>query len=159
MTPFLGNLEGEEIEIEPGGSYTQNVYIGKSFGFIGPSEFDVLLYGSSYTKRFFEQIITAKGGETTTYSVKDDVGAFDFVNNYTTIVNQVSISRCDCDADSCWVDLLELSESLGPGVHLLIQVDPGCWDLKIIYHKDDLVSYMTDESIEIGEVVELLWVP
>ncbi len=158
-TLLRANLEGEDFEIEPGGSHSQNVYIGKSFGFIGPSEYNVLLYGSAWTKRYFEDVVTAKGGETTTYTVKDDVGAFDFINNFTTIVNQISISRCACDTVGCWVDLLEMGKSLGPGIHLLIQVDAGCWDLEITYSKDDLISYMRDELIEIGQVRELSWIP
>lgn len=156
-TAFHGNLEGTGFVIEPGESHTQNVYVGKTFGFIGPSEYDVILYGSAWTVRPFKDIVTAKSGDNFSYTINDDAGALYLVNNYTTTINEISIKRCG--EPEYGENLLPMGKYLSPGFGFLLQLDTGCWDIKVIYGKDDLPSYVSNQDVVIGQSAYLYWIP
>jgi hypothetical protein len=154
---FQGTVENTHVTIDPGASYRTSVYIGKTLGFIGPTDIKVRIEGSSETKRAFRDETSITSGETTTYRIIDDVGACNFVNSYTLQVNELSYKLCDSTTFSPGV--LGVHRSLAPGVRIALQLDAGCWDILVNYGREEFLDTVTAVPIEIGDIVTIHWVP
>jgi len=152
---FRGALKGDRITIEPGESMTENIYIGKTFAFIGPDEIDVTLSGLAWTKREFTEEVTVKSGETTTYRIVDDIGACYIQNMYGDIITAIKIKRC---ADQEFgPNLMEGEINTGRG--FLLQLDDGCWDVHIIYTLQVYSYYIEDMPMHVGDIIRIYWHP
>jgi hypothetical protein len=155
-TTFTGKLKGKKIQLNPGEEATEVVYIGKTLLFVGPDEIDIILGGSAYTKRPFSEDLVVKNGETTTYTVIDDAGAFFFKNNHSTYVSEIYIKAA---TDTVWSDnLLEEGDFLYPSATKLLQLDTNRYMFKVEYSKDELLNFFSD-TISVGEVKYHGWKP
>ncbi len=152
---FSGTLKGERIVIEPDKSITENIYIGKTFAFIGPDEIDVILAGKAWTKREFIEEVTVKSGETTTYRIVDDAGACYIQNMYGDIITAIAIKRCT--DQEFGPNLMEREINTGRG--FLLQLDEGCWDVHIIYSLQVYHYYIEDMPMQIGGIIRIYWHP
>lgn len=156
-TEFIGMVGNQNVELAPGQSYPLDVYIGKSAGIIGPSEFDVTISGSAWTKKPFTASVAVKSDETTTYTISDDAGTILFWNAYTLQVNSVHVKKCG-DA-SYGENLITTGRAFSPGDRLIIQLDPGCWDLLVNYSREELLDTRANITITVGIIDTIPWAP
>jgi hypothetical protein len=154
---FGGTVENTHVMIDPGASYRATIYIGKSLAFIGPADVKVAIEGSSATKRTFRDEAEVKGDETITYRIIDDVGACNFANGYKLQVNEISYKLCD--STSFDVSLLGVHKALAPGSKYALQLDAGCWDILVNYGREELLDTVTAIPIEVGDIIDINWVP
>ncbi len=154
-TNFTGILDEEPISLEPGESYSRNIYIGKKAFLIGPDEYDIELSGSAWTKKPFKATITVKAGETTTFSIKDDIGALRFLNDDSKARVEFRIQQCtETEYSESYVNEYK---PIKPGKFLLLQLDEGCYDVSLRYGRMAIPDTVSDLTIEIGSVTEHRW--
>ena len=154
---FQGTIENTQVTIDPGASYTATIYIGKTLAFVGPSGLTVPISGSAATKRTFSDEILITSDETTTYPIIDDVGACNFANRHYLQINSISIKMCDSTVFG--PNLLGQSRAIAPGTAKVLQFDPGCWDILVNYGREELLDTVTAIPIEIGDDINIPWVP
>jgi hypothetical protein len=156
-TEFIGHIDNQFVQLSPGQVYPLDVYIGKSAGIIGPKEYDILIDGSAWTKKPFAASITVKSNETTNYSIRNDAGAILFWNAYTLQVNSVNVRKCgDVDFGP---NLVTTGRPFSPGDRLVIQLDPGCWDISINYGRLELKDTVDSNTVVVGGVDTIGWFP
>ena len=154
-TEFSGFVDGTQVTIDTLDSYETSVYIGKSLAVIGPDKISVIVAGSAATKRTFSEEVTIKSGETTTYKVTDDTGALIFTNMYLRSVNEIAARPCDSLAFG--PNLLEANRTIPPGSTATIQLDAGCWDIRINYDRDEILEVVDSVQVDIGQIIEIEW--
>jgi len=156
-TEFTGTVGNQYVELAPGQSYPLDVYIGKSAGFIGPSEYDITVAGSAWTKKPFTVSVAVKSDETTSYTISDDAGVILFWNAYNVQVNRVRVRKCG-DA-SFGENLITTGRVFSPGDRLVIQLDPGCWDLLVNYRRDEVRDTAYAIDVTVGAIDTIGWYP
>jgi hypothetical protein len=155
-TEFAGVVEGTQVTLETGASYQTTVYIGRSLGMIGPDEITATVAGSAITTRPFNEEVTIKNGETTTFQVSSDVGAVSVTNMHLASINEISARPCGLgDFGS---NLLG-GKTIAPGATQTIQLDGGCWDLQFTYDRDAQIDIVEDAQLRVGQVIAIPWTP
>lgn len=154
-TKFSGLLEDEPITLEPGESFSKNIYIGKKAILIGPDEYDIELSGSAWTKKAFRTTITVKSGQTTTYTIDDDIGALRFLNDYIKDIVDFRIKKCS--ETEYGETLVNENKPLKPGKFIILQLDPGCYDVALLYGRAAIADTVRNLSTEIGVVTNYHW--
>lgn len=156
-TTFTGELNNEAITIDPGESYSENVYIGKRLVVIGPDSYDIELSGSAWTKKEFSTTITVKTNETTTYTIDDDIGAIKLTNDYIKDIIELRIKKC---SDTEYGDkLINDSHPLKPGKFFLIKKNAGCWDIYLKYGRAETEDTLKNIETQVGVITEVSWNP
>ncbi len=154
---FQGYVESQLVTIDPGASYKTSIYIGKTFALVGPTDIGVTVKGSSETKKVFETEVWVKSNETTTFVLRDDVGAVNFRNAYSLQINGIFLKRC---AESAFgPNLVGNNRTVAPGTTKVIQFDPGCWDILVDYGRDHLKDTVQTVPVSIGQIIDIEWVP
>ena len=156
-TEFQGYVENQSVIINPEASYTTSIYIGKTLGFIGPTDLPVTITGSAATKRAFSEDVTVTRDETTTYRIIDDVGALNFTNAFSLQVNAVSMKMCD--STQFGPNLLPAGHPVAPGTAKVIQVDPACWDILVNYGREEFLDTLFAIPVDVGQVINIAWIP
>jgi len=154
-TNFSGVLDDDPITLEPGESYSKNIYIGKKAFVIGPDEYEIYLSGSAWTKKSFTTTITVTSGKTTTYSIEDDIGALKFTNDYIKDIVYFRIKKCS-DAEY-GNSLVNENYPLKPGKFLLLQLEEGCYDVYLNYGRTAIPDTITSITTETGVVTTYSW--
>ncbi len=157
QTEFEGYVDDQFVEIAPGDEVTMNVYIGKRALVVGPTDIDVEISGSAWTKKPFVESVTIQSEEKTVYSLVDDVGAVIFQNAHSLQINEISVKQCD--SLQFGESLLSKTQVLSPGTAKLIQLEEGCWDILVNYGREQLLDTVTGIPDAIGQVIRISWVP
>jgi len=154
-TTFTGLVDNDPVKLQPGESYTKNIYIGKKLGLIGPDEFEIEISGSAWTKKSFKTKAVVKSGQTTTYSVKDDIGALKINNTYIKDIVELRLKKCDETeyGESYATD----NKPIKPGNFFLKQLDEGCYDIFLKYGSEAIEDSVKGLNISIGVVTEVDW--
>ena len=156
-TTFNGTLNDDFITIEPGDSYTQNIYIGKKLLIVGPNSYDVVLSGSAWTKKQFTTPITVNSNGTTTYTIKSDIGAIKLLNDYIKDIVAMRIKKC---SDSEYGDLIVRdTHPIKPGKFFLMQKEEGCWDIYLQYGRTEIPDTIRNIETVVDSVTPVHWNP
>lgn len=156
-TEFTGSIENEEMKIAPGDKFAKDVYIGKRALIVGPNEIDVEISGSAMTKRAFRTAITVKSDETIEYDISDDVGAIALMNAHKLQINRISTKLCD--STQFGENLLSVHQALSPGTSRIIQLEEGCWDILLLYGREDIPDTITSIPVAVGQIISITWTP
>ena len=147
----------EKIKLDPGESYSETVYIGKSSLLIGPDSRTIGMSGASWTKRYFTDYVDVTSDGNTAYTVVSDCGAVFFTNTYNKTVTELLVRTC---ADSVYSDnLLAEGQLLNPADDIIIKLDPDCWVFKVIYGNQNDIDSVQVDDIDIGQVIYIQWNP
>jgi len=154
-TTLTGLVDNDPVKLQPGESYTKNIYIGKKLGLIGPDEFEIEISGTAWTKKSFKTKVVVKSGQTTTYSVKDDIGALKLNNTYIKDIIELRLKKCD--ETEYGESYATENKPIKPGNFFLKQLDEGCYDIFLKYGSEAIEDSVKGLNISIGVVTEVNW--
>lgn len=156
-TEFTGSIENEEMKIAPGDKFTKDIYIGKKALIVGPDEIEIEVSGYAMTKKAFNTTVTVKSDETSEYDISDDVGAITLLNAHSLQINRISTKLCD--STQFGENLLSLHQALSPGTSRLIQLEEGCWDILVLYGREDIPDTIASIPVNVGQIISISWIP
>ena len=148
-------MDNDPVKLRPGESYSKNIYIGKKLGPIGPDEFEIEISGTAWTKKHFKTKMTVKSGQTTTYSIKDDIGALKFNNTYIKDIIELRLKKCDESEYS--ESYASENKPVKPGNFFVKQLEEGCYDVLLKYGNEAIEDSVKNINISIGVVTEVYW--